>query len=176
MKYLIVCVLLFFGLLCFGQVEKDPYISPGISLGYCFSTHGMSFGLDCDIGLYKSYEGPKQVNYGFSISRYWTIVKKRSIRQIHRHSTLDFMIETENVDIKAGFGTAFNPWGYGNRNRCKVNGFNTDISYTNNEYTKPWIGLKGFFYKRRKWRWHDAPYITLYSKYKYDFGRSGLKH
>jgi len=174
-KLLIIIPLLMLGCLSFAQFEQKTYVSPGISLGYCFSTNGISFGLECDIGLYQSNQGLNPMNYGLSISRYWTRVKKRSIRQLHRHSTFDVMLESVNYDAKIGFGTAYNPWGYGNRNRCKVNGFNMDISYTQGEYSKPWVGLKGFFYKRRNWRWLDTPYITLYSKYKYDFQKSGLK-
>ncbi len=157
------------------QAVKDAYISPGISLGYCLSSHGFTFGLDCDIGLLKTMYKEDQVNYGISISKYWINVNQGKQSFNHRMSTINFMMESRMFDFKFGYGRVKNPWGYGKVNLCSVSGLNIDLSYTQPNYSMPWLGFKSFFYNSADWRWLDKPYYIPYIKYKYDFRRSGLK-
>lgn len=154
------------------QIFESAYISPGISLGYCFTAKGFSFGLECDLGLKKTTNNGKPFNYGINLSKSWTNVNQKREHHNHRHTSINILIESTNFDFKVGYGIAKNPWGYLNRNQCIVNGVNFDLGLTTRKKNYPWIGFKSFYYKRRDWRWLDKPYYTSYVKYKYD--KSGL--
>lgn len=156
------------------QQFKDAYVSPGLSLGYCLTSHGLFFGINCDVGLKKTIKNSEPLNYGFSFCKSWTGVVQANERYVHRHTTINFLVESKIIDFKVGYGVAKNPSGYLNIRKCRVGGLNLDLSLTKPNY--PWIGIKSFYYKRKDWRWFDKPYYTMYLKYEYDFHHSGLRN
>ena len=87
----------------------------------------------------------------------------------HRHTYFNFVSETQLGYIKLGYGILKNPWGYGNRNLCRIGGFNFDLGYNLVNQNTSYLGFRYFFYKKSKWRWLDIPYYTIFTKYKRDF-------
>lgn len=145
-----------------------------MEMGYTFGA-GFRWGIVVDYGLYKGSISGIPVNYGFSYSLNWVYVKNIRDAGHHRLSSLSLMAESENFDVKIGYGLAVNPWGYSNTNACLVRGLSYDVSFTNPTQFMPWIGYKSLVYRKMSWVWFDHYYNTLYTKYKYDFNESGLK-
>ena len=156
-------------------LKGNIYVSPGAFFGYTFTTHGICCGISCDLGLFQYPIHDIPINYGISISKYLTIVKFRFGNRNHWHNTISAMAESSYFDLKVGYGRTYYRWGYGKRNKCSVDGVNIDLSTTTKTLGTPWIGFNTFRYKAANWAWYSDPYNSLYIKYKYDFGQSGLK-
>ena len=84
------------------QIFESAYISPSISVGYCFTAKGFSFGLGCDLGLKKTTNNGKPFNYGINLSKSWTNVNQKSEHHNHRITTINILIESTNFDFKIG--------------------------------------------------------------------------
>jgi len=152
------------------------YASPGFKIGFCLTSKGMYLGPELDIGVWRSFWGnPPIRNAGFNIGKTWTWVNNYGGKASHKQRYFGIMVESENYDVKLGYTSIRNGWGYNNVNECRVGGFYLDGSYTQPTYDFAWYGVNAVFYKRANWKWFDRPYLTLYTKYKYDFKRSELK-
>jgi len=175
-KYILVIIILLQGSNIVANLGEDQnlenpkfnhfYFSPGINLGYCLTTGGFSWGLDLNLGYRNQPES--LYGYGINLSKSWTVVKNSYQTHIHRHSIFNVFYESQHIEAKAGYGRLSNPWGYGKNNKCKTSGFNIDIAGSIGDKHLPMLGLRTFLYKRSSWRWADAPYLTLYSQYRYD--------
>ena len=95
---------------------------------------------------------------------------------VHRLTSVNFMMTDAEYDAKLGIATIKNRWGHNNRNQCTTLGLNSDLSFTSQNLYMPWIGIKAVWYNPNTWFWYDHEYISAYTKYKYDFMRkSGIK-
>ncbi len=153
------------------SIDKAGF-SLGATFGYCFTSHGVSFGLDLNVGLLKTQIKESPVVTGLCFSKSWTAANVANMHHIHKHNTLNLLIQSKNIDFKTGLGYVRNPWGYQNRNSCFVNGVNFDIQYKTPSIENASIGYRSFYYKRRNWRWLDQPYHTIYAGYGYDFTKN----
>ncbi len=181
MKKSVKFILMAFTALCISSANGQSlgkanfYVSPGAFIGYTFTTHGICCGVSCDMGLFQYPIQGMPVNYGISASKYLTMVKFRFGNKRHWHNTINLMAESNYFDLKIGYGKTYYRWGYGKRNKCTVDGLNIDLSTTTKNLGAPWIGINTFRYVAANWAWYSDPYTSMYIKYKYDFGQSGLK-
>ena len=153
--------------------ERQFYLSPALMVGYVFGG-GFAFGLDVDMGLSRHYLNNSPVNYGISAATYWTYVTgyRNEGGEWHNHYTVNFMAEGQYFDFKAGLGSVHF---YNGEHQCYTVGLNFDVSGTLPQRNIPYIGLRTFLYFPDTWMYYDDPYTTLYTKYKYTLGYSGLK-
>ncbi len=151
------------------------YAAPGISFGYCFTSRGIVAGLECDVALSQGRTTEDQLNKGVSFAYSWIMIRKNRRRDIHHLRSVSLMMETRTLDIKAGWGSMRKPCGHsGNKSACRVGGLCLDVSMGGSNYNFFRGGVKGFIYNRTNWNWFDAPYLSVYTKYKNDLGRSGF--
>lgn len=151
------------------QKIVSPIFSPGVSIGYCISTNGLSFGLELDVKFLKTKHAAEEFISGISIANTWTKVKVYKRWNFHRHTYFNIVSETQLGYMRFGYGILKNPWGYGNKNLCRIGGVNFDLGYNLLNQNTGYLGFRSFFYKKSNWRWLDKPYYTLYFKYKKDF-------
>lgn len=174
----LILVLSFTSIYSFSDVYMpfQTYVSPGLKLGFNITSRGLYIGPTIDIGLWRNYWGnPTTVNAGLNIEKTWTWVNNYGNKSVHKQRSIGVMVETPNLDLKFGYTSIRNGWGFNNVNECRVGGVYIDGSYTKSTYDFPWFGVNAVFYKRANWGWFDRPYVSLYTKYKYDFKKSELK-
>ena len=151
------------------------YVAPGVSFGYCFTSKGLSWGVECDVAMSQGRTTNDQLNKGMSLAYTWVMIRKNRRRDLHHLRTISLMMETRTLDMKAGFGSMKKPCAHaGNKSACRVPGLYMDVSMGGSNYNFVRGGIKGFIYNRTNWSWFDRPYLTLYTKYKNDLGRSGF--
>lgn len=154
-------------------VNSNPirmYLSLGFKIGYCLSTKGLYIGPELDIGIFRSQKDNKpDINTGINLGKTWTWVNNANEKQIHRQGYMGLMVESESFDFKMGY-TKISKVKEGS-----IGGLYFDLSYTQQSYKFPWFGINAILYETDSWQWLNKPYISVYTKYKYDFRASGLK-
>lgn len=138
------------------------FVSPGIKFGHTLGA-GFTYGFTLDVGVQNNFY-MKNGKYGVSFNYSFIKVKKYT----HRQFTFNLMAQNDFSKIKLGVGTVKNPWGYSKRNKCHVEGFNFDASFSYPNQYSPWIGFSYFKYERAAWAWFMKPYKTIYVNYNYD--------
>jgi len=165
---LLLCLFLIFK----SFADLKPAVSIGASFGYCFTSHGVSFGLDFNVGLWESKILEKTVRTGLCFSKLWTAANVANMHHTHKQNTINLLVQTKKIDFKTGFGYVRNPWGYRNQNSCEVHGINLDLNYKLPVNENISLGYRSFYFKRRDWRWLDQPYQTIYAKYNHNFTKN----
>lgn len=154
-------------LLLFGLNSKmnasDITCFPSVRIGYVFKA-SFSMGFDLDI-LLKTPLNIPNTRHGINFSSTYTNVK---IRRVDKgfHTTLQIkgILRTPFSDMRIGYGTVANNWGWENRGRCTTKGLSYEFSFTDpNQPFVPWVGLN-IQNIQWDWEWFDNSYYQLFSK------------
>tara|TARA_B100001094_G_scaffold269910_1_gene274460 strand:+ start:97 stop:651 length:555 start_codon:yes stop_codon:yes gene_type:complete len=142
---------------------NDITCFPSVRIGYVFSA-SFSMGFDLDILLKTPVSIPK-TQYGINFSQTFTNVK---IRRVDKgfHTTLQIkgILRTPFSDMRMGYGTVANNWGWENRSRCTTQGLAYEFSFTHPDQPFiPWVGVNIQKIKW-DWEWFDTSYYQIFSK------------
>lgn len=154
--------LVFLQAVSYSQELGTTFVSPGVKFGHTFGA-GFTWGFTLDVGVQNDFI-VKNGKSGVSFSYSFINVKKYT----HRQFTMNYLFQNDFTRIKIGLGTVRNPWGYNKRNKCRVSGFNADVSFSYPNQYSPWIGISYFKFRRADWAWFMKPYTTAYINYSYD--------
>lgn len=145
-------------------IREHLFLSPSITIGYTFGAR-VSYGGMLDMGYYAKARDNSVYRMGVSLSHYFVEAKHHT----GRLTAASLMLQKNFTDIKVGVGRAVNKWGYQNRNVTKVYGFHYDLSMAIPSKTyNTWLGIRHFIYKPADWPFFEAPYTSVYLKYKYE--------
>lgn len=137
---------------------SNIYLSPRITIGYTISS-GFNYGFDLVTGLYQHNE----MNFGLDFSYYMVNTNQGH----HAIKGFAFVAESEYMNAKIGAGMVSRRWGLKNVNKTRAPGIMVDVSAGFGIDQAPWIGAKGFIFKRSVWSFYDQPsYISAYTYFK----------
>jgi len=152
-------------------VKDHLFLSPSITIGYTFGAR-VSYGAMLDFGYYQKSKTNNTYRFGLSLCHYFVEAKHHT----GRLSSISAMMQKDFTDVKIGIGRAVNKWGYENRNVSKVFGFHYDVSFALPSKTySTWLGIRHFIYKPGDWLFFEAPYTSVFLKYKYEVIRPIVK-
>lgn len=148
--------------------QFDPYLSPGVTLGYTFGGQ-MNYGLELDAGIFKwsSASLPSSSGLNVSLSRIHTrAFKGKSAKHFMR--SVNLIYNNRYAQAKAGLGRVSFRSGYRGARKCYTDGFNWEVIANNGNPNLPWIGYKQFHFFNYKWYWEDTAYRSLFLAAKYN--------
>jgi len=150
-------------LITFGSKSftQNLFVSPEITIGYTLGA-SLNVGFNIDFGIEQN--SVTELRYGGSYGMNISMVNK----ELHRQTTLNFLLENKYFDIKLGPARMRNNWGYNKNNRCIIYGFTSDISLKYPNTYSPKIGYRNFIYRKHDWAWFHMNYHTVYLGVEYN--------
>ncbi|MBP5368555.1 MAG: hypothetical protein J6Z01_08915 [Bacteroidales bacterium] len=135
------------------QLHTKVYLSPRITLGWCFYT-GFTYGVDCSIGLFNLKTQDPEINVLMSPQIYF-VNYKNSVQTL---ISFNVALESDYYRLTAGMGQAVTKWGFKNINHNKAFGYNLGLALSTTSKYTPWAEVKSFILHSGYWEFYSRPY------------------